>query len=113
MRIFISLLLTLSSIPAFACNIWFIVNDIKETGEIISMVHKPKVKKPLWVISRADYLTYHKYIREIMLPKYATMNDEDLLKVMSKRYRKTPKQLKQMQIYGMVLEGYLKKGTIR
>jgi hypothetical protein len=95
--------LTKPSPAASSKGTWYKVNE--NDGAVARIEGEEPVAVPgFFVMSKQEYQTFKKYLKEINKPEYQKMTDNQMTEAIATKWKSTPAKLKELYLHGTVLE---------
>lgn len=111
--ILISIILAIF-IPAISsATTWYIMNKKNATGYIINSTKKPKIEKGIIIFNQNELDLYDKFQNEMFKSGYMTMTDDQMTMAIARKWNVTANKLKEINLYGMMIQGAIKNGKIK
>lgn len=95
------------------CKVWFVFHDVESTGVIIRSSTAPVVTEPVYAVSAEHMALADALEEEIFDPRYEFMDDDKMIRQISKSWGEPVELLEWLGIARMVVQKFLKEGKFK
>ncbi len=98
------------TLPIYSMEIYFKINEMSEE---VTLTTSSKAKKGFTYLSQKEWNIHLLYSIEMFKNEYLTMSGQKMNSIISKKLKKSPKELKIIYGKGLVIEEAMKKLKIK